>query len=185
MTIMPLVRHWWMMAIRGGLALLFGASILVWPHRELSTVVILFAAYALLDGAWALATAGAASTRLREVWPVCLEGMVSVALGLMALVWPLVSRELIYVIAGWGLVTGILEVIAAVALPRSIARHWLLGTGGVCSLFLAIVVVMLPHATIGPVATVLGTYALVFGGLVLLAALRFRHGHAGMLAGAK
>jgi uncharacterized membrane protein HdeD (DUF308 family) len=180
MTIMALFRHWWMMAIRGGLAMLFGASILAWPSRTLSTVVVLFGLYAVLDGVWAIATARAASRRVVETWPVGLEGVVSVVLGTLALAWPFISRDLIYVIAGWGVITGILEVAAALRLSSSTAGHWLLGTGGVCSLSLAVVVLILPHTDIGSVATALGAYALVFGVLVLLAAYRFRQGPVAM-----
>ncbi len=188
MTIMALVRHWWMIAVRGGLAMLFGASILLWPHRTLSTVVLLFGLYAVLDGIWAMAmamaTTGRASKQLIEAWPVGLEGVVSVVLGLLALVWPFVSRELIYVIAGWGIVTGILEIAAALRLPSKATRHWLLGTGGVCSLSLALLVLALPHADIGPVATALGVYALLFGVVMFLAASGFRQRRLAIHAGA-
>jgi uncharacterized membrane protein HdeD (DUF308 family) len=174
MTIMALTRNWWIVAIRGGLAMLFGASILLWPHRTLLTVVLLFGLYAVLDGVWAMATAGRASKQLVEMWPVGLEGIVSAVLGLLALVWPFISRELIYVIAGWGIVTGILEIVFALRVSSKTAGHWLLGTGGVCSLSLALLVLVLPHADIGPVATALGVYALLFGVVMFLAALGFR-----------
>jgi uncharacterized membrane protein HdeD (DUF308 family) len=178
MAMMALVRNWWMVAIRGGLAMLFGASILLWPNSTLSSVVLLFAVYAVLDGLWAMSSACKASTHLLEAWPVALEGGVSLALGLLALVWPFISRELIYFIAGWGIATGILEVLSARNLPSSTAGHWLLETGGACSLFLAVLVLILPHATIRPVVLALGTYALLFGAVMLLAAFRFRQAHA-------
>ena len=120
------------------------------------------------------ATAGRASKQLVEMWPVGLEGVVSVVLGLLAVVWPFVSRELIYVIAGWGIVTGILEIAFALRVSSRTAGHWLLGTAGVCSLSLALLVLVLPHADIRPVATALGVYALLFGVVMFLAALGFR-----------
>jgi uncharacterized membrane protein HdeD (DUF308 family) len=178
MAMMALVRNWWMVAIRGGLAMLFGASILLWPNSTLSSVVLLFGVYAILDGLWAMSSAWKASTHLLEGWPVALEGVVSLALGLLALVWPFISRELIYFIAGWGIATGILEILAARNLPSSAAGHWVLETGGACSLFLAVLVLILPHATIRPVVLTLGTYALLFGAVMLLAAFRFRQAHA-------
>ena len=80
-------------------------------------------------------------------------------------------------IAGWGIVTGILEIASAVRLSSKTAGHWLLGTGGVCSLSLALLVLVLPHADIGPVATALGVYALLFGVVMFLAASGFRQRH--------
>ena len=102
-----------------------------------------------------------------------LEGAVSVALGLLALLWPFVPRGVIYVLAGWGLITGVLELVAAVRLPREGAGHWLLGTAGLSSLFLAGLILLLPRADSDVVVRVIGTYAQVFGSVLLLAALGF------------
>ena len=103
-----------------------------------------------------------------------LEGVVSIFLGGLAVIWPFMPHRLIYVIGAWGLLTGVLEVMTAVRVPRQYAVHWLLGTGGATSLFLAIMVTALPHAGPDAVAWALGGYALVFGVVVTLAALGFR-----------
>ncbi len=173
-TMSVLVRNWWMMAIRGVLAILFGACILAWPAVTLPMIVVLFAAYAVLDGIAAIGAAVRASERLLDAWPVAGEGIVSVVLGVLALVWPFVSREFLQWIAAWGIVTGVLEILAAARLPRDTAGYWLLGTGGVSSLFLAVLIVMLPHAAAATVGTLIGAYAVVFGASVSLAAFRFR-----------
>ncbi|HXJ78604.1 MAG TPA: DUF308 domain-containing protein [Candidatus Methylomirabilis sp.] len=181
MTIALLARHWWVVAVRSGLALLFGLSILFLSRRQLSIIVLVFSIYALLDGIWAIATARMASRRLSEIWPICLEGLVSAALGVTALVWPFVPQGVVSLIAAYGLLTGVLEIIAALRLPPMTAGHWLLGTAGVCSLFLAVAIVLMSHADAGLVAIALGTYAVAFGALMLLAAVRFRLDHARLL----
>lgn len=167
------VLNWWMMAIRGVLAMAFGVSILVWPNVTLSIVVMLFGLYALLDGVWTIAAGTRASTRVFDAWPVLLEGVVSVALGLLALAWPWVPRRYVYVLAAWGLITGVLELVAALRLPREGAGHWLLGTAGVSSLFLAILILLLPYAVDDFVVRVIAVYAQVFGAVLLLAAIFF------------
>jgi uncharacterized membrane protein HdeD (DUF308 family) len=174
MTPAILARNWWMVAVRGGLAVLFGLTLLVWPEVTLWVVVLLFGAYAILDGLWAVASATWASTRSLVALPVLAEGLVSLTLGVVALSWPFVSREFIFVVAGWGVLTGLLELLAAAAIPREAAGHWLLGTAGVCSLFLAVLIVMLPEADAASTVVVIGGYALVFGVMVMLAAIRFR-----------
>jgi uncharacterized membrane protein HdeD (DUF308 family) len=173
MNLAPLVRNWWMMAIRGGLAIAFGLAVLLWPGVTLSDVVVLFGVYAVLDGAWTIGAGARASARLFDAWPVVLEGAVSVALGLLALLWPFVPRGVVYVLAGWGLITGVLELVAAVRLPREGAGHWLLGTAGLSSLFLAGLILLLPRADSDVVVRVIATYAQVFGSVLLLAALLF------------
>jgi uncharacterized membrane protein HdeD (DUF308 family) len=170
-----LVRNWRMVACRGGLAILFGLSVLLWPDLRLDVLVTLFAAYALLDGVYTLASVLArAGEHPLEWWPVAVEGAVGVGLGVLALVWPFVPYRMIWLIAFWGIVTGVLEVVLSSRLPRDLESHWLLAMGGVASLFLAVLVLILPHAVAGDVARILGAYALVFGVLITLVALRLR-----------
>lgn len=171
MNLASLVHNWWMMAIRGVLAIAFGVSITVWPHVTLSIVVLLFGVYAIVDGVWTIGAGTRASTRVFDAWPVLLEGVVSVGLGLLALAWPFVPRQFVYVLAAWGLITGVLELVAAIRLPREGAGYWLLGTAGVSSLFLAVLVLLLPHADDGFVVRVMAAYAEVFGAVLLFAAI--------------
>lgn len=176
----PLLKNWPILFCRGGLALVFGLAVLVRQRPGLGELVILFAAYAILDGVCALAWALYATSARLEWWPVALEGAVSAVLGLLALMWPFVPHRMIEVVAWWGIVTGILEILVAARLPRELASHWLLGMGGVASVFLGVLVWMLPHADATAVATAIGLYALVFGALVSLAAMRLRARAAGL-----
>jgi hypothetical protein len=73
-------------------------------------------------------------------WPVLFEGAVSLGVGWLALGWPLVPQDAVRAIAAWGLLTGVLELVAAARLPRQSAGPWLLLTGGVFSLFLAVLI---------------------------------------------
>ena len=178
MNLSSLMRNWWMIAIRGVLAIGFGLAVLLWPRVTLPTVTVLFGFYALLDGGWTIAAARRASEKLLEAWPVVLEGAVSIGLGLLALFFPFVSRQFIYALAFWGVITGVLELIAAISLPREGAGHWMLGTAGASSLFLALLIVLLGHADTDFVVRVIATYAQVFGTVLLFAALLFGRGDA-------
>ena len=64
MNLASLVHNWWMMAVRGVLAIAFGVSIVVWPHVTLSIVVLLFGVYAIVDGVWTIGAGTRASTRV-------------------------------------------------------------------------------------------------------------------------
>ncbi len=178
--IAALVRNWWMMAIRGGVAIAFGLSLLLWPNVTLGRAVVLFGIYALVDGVWAVAAALRASRWLLEGWPVGLEGLVSIVLGGLALSWPFVPSTFQHLIAAWGILTGVLEILAATSLPAEAAGHWLIGTGGVSSLFLAVIILILPHADTARAFQAIGVYALVFGVAVSWAALRFRESYGRM-----
>jgi uncharacterized membrane protein HdeD (DUF308 family) len=170
-TSRALVRNWWMMAIRGVLAIAFGAALLLWPDVTFSTVVLLFGIYAIVDGGWSVAAANRVSTRL--AWPVLLEGVVSVAIGVLALVWPFMPRTFIHLLVFWGVVTGVLELAAALRLPLRQASAWIVGTAGVSSLTLALLMFLLTHADDSAVVRVMATYAQGFGVALLLAAVLF------------
>ena len=166
-----MLHNWRLMAARGGLAALFGASILLWPAIALPTIVVLFAAYAVADGVLGIVAAGRGPLRLLDAWPVALEGLVSVAIGVLAFVAPLrVPRDVVSALALWGIATGILELAYAARLPRTASGYWLLMAAGVSSLFLAALLLTLPYADAAGVARVIGLYAIAFGVLVSLAA---------------
>ena len=163
-----------MMAGRGVLAVLFGSVIALWRIPVFDAVIVSFGTYAIADGILAIASALRAGSRWTAGWPIALEGIVSVVLGGLAFVWPFFPQPVIAVLVSWGVLTGIFEIVAAVRLPRERAAHWLVGTGGASSIFLALVVLALPRASSDRVAVSLAVYAIVFGIVILLAALRFR-----------
>jgi uncharacterized membrane protein HdeD (DUF308 family) len=102
------------------------------------------------------------------------EGLVSLIFGVLAFVWPYIPRNALHVIAGWGLLTGVLEVIGSARLPRVRASHWFLALGGLSSLLLAGLLLAVPHANERPVVAIIGIYALVFGALLGLTGFRVR-----------
>jgi uncharacterized membrane protein HdeD (DUF308 family) len=172
-----LIRNWWMMAVRGMLAAVFGLGILAWPRISLWTIVVIFGVYAMLDGIWALASVVRACRRRYEGWPVALEGLAGVAFGFLALAWPFLPRELVYLLGAWGVVTGVLEIIAAAWLPEVAPMHWLLGTAGAFSLFLGGVILMLPHTDASLIARLVGAYGVAFGIVITVVAVGFHQAY--------
>jgi|KBSMisStaDraftv2_1062788.scaffolds.fasta_scaffold367141_2 uncharacterized membrane protein HdeD (DUF308 family) len=174
LLLMTLGRNWWMVPLRGFLAVLFGALLVGNAPASLNLLVALFGLYAFVDGAWAIASALWVTRTWFTAWPILFEGTASVAVGAFALGWPLVPRELVFAIATWGLLTGAMELIAAARLAGPAAGRWLLATGGVCSLFLAGLILAIPHAETPRMVRILGFYAVVFGLSLWAAALSFR-----------
>jgi uncharacterized membrane protein HdeD (DUF308 family) len=167
-----------MVAVRGVLAVLFGLTLALWRDATLPVVVVAFGAYALLDGLWAIASVLAVAVprgeqRALEVWAVVLEGLLGVGVGVLALGWPLVSGEFVTVLALWAAATGALEIFTAALLPRATVAPWLLGTAGVLSVFLAVLVVLVPRADGAGTVGLIALYAIAFGVLLSAAALRF------------
>jgi len=103
-------RHWWALALRGILALLFGLVALFWPRLTLEVLVICFGAFAMISGIFALVVA-LGDRKMHAGWGVLLaEGLVGIGVGLLTLFWPIVTALiLLSFIAIWALVTGGLE----------------------------------------------------------------------------
>jgi uncharacterized membrane protein HdeD (DUF308 family) len=168
--------YWWVVALRGLAAVLFGIGAFVWPQITLTVLVLLFGAYAVVDGVFALIYAFGSGTPFRGLR--VLEGLAGIAIGVIALVWPgITTMALLYLIAGWALVTGILEIVAAIDLRKVIDDEWLLGLGGVASIVFGVILAFQPGAGALALVWMIGGYAIVFG--VLLIALGFRLRSAG------
>jgi len=168
-----LARHWWVIALRGLAALLFGVLAFVWPGMTLAVLVLLFGAYALVDGILAIVVAARGGTDHRLV--MGLEGVVGVLAGLATFVFPgLTALVLLYIIAFWAVLTGVLEVVAAVRLRRAITNEWGLIIGGVLSVLFGIVLIASPGVGALAVVFVIAAYAVLFGVTLLMLSWRLR-----------
>jgi uncharacterized membrane protein HdeD (DUF308 family) len=167
-------RHWWAFALRGVVAILFGILAFAWPLMTLTALVLLWGAFALVDGV--LALIAAFRTDHDHRWGLLLEGIVGVAAGIVTFVWPdLTALVLLYIIAVWALLTGVLELIAAVRLRKVITNEWWLVLSGILSVLFALVLLAMPATGAVAVVWVIAAYAIVFGVFMLALALRL-HG---------
>jgi uncharacterized membrane protein HdeD (DUF308 family) len=177
-----LARNWWALALRGLFAIVFGLIALLAPGLTLIALVIVFGAYAFVDGVFGIVAAvRAAEAHHRWVW-LLVEGLAGVAAGIITFVWPgITAIVLLYLIAFWALVTGVLELIAGVHLRGHLAGEWMLLLGGAVSIIFGILLIVRPLAGALAVLWLIGIYATVFGILLLFLAFRLR-GHAGAAA---
>jgi uncharacterized membrane protein HdeD (DUF308 family) len=177
-------RHWWVVALRGLAAILFGILAFVWPGVTLSVLVILFGAYAIVDGVLALYVAWRSGGR--DLWPRLLEGVVGILAGLIAFFLPgLTAVALLFVIAAWAILTGVTEIIAAIRLRQVIQNEWTLIFAGVISVLFGIVLFAQPGAGLLALVWLIGVYAVIFGIALLGLAWRLRSmlGHPAMSSG--
>jgi uncharacterized membrane protein HdeD (DUF308 family) len=167
-----LAESWWAVGLRGILGILFGLICLLTPGLAVEVFVILFAAYMLVDGVFAIA-AGVKAARNGERWGLLiLEGIVDLAAGLVAVLWPAITLvALVWLIAIWAVVTGALMLAGAFSLNLDHGRWWL-ALGGIASIIFGILLVIEP--LIGAVVLTLwiGAYALVFGIFLLILAFQ-------------
>ena len=112
-----LTRKWWLLALRGMIAALFGLAALVWPGATLTALVLLFGAYALVDGLLALVVSLLDPDEFDRGWALLLKGLAGIATGVVTFLWPSVTPQaLLYLIAAWAVLTSVFEVVAALDL---------------------------------------------------------------------
>jgi uncharacterized membrane protein HdeD (DUF308 family) len=172
---LALVRNWWSLVLRGVVAILVGLATFAWPGVTLAGLVILFGAYALVDGIFSIIGAVRAA-EIGERWGVLvLEGLVGIGAAIVTLMWPAITAiALVYVIAAWAIVTGVLEISAAIRLRQHIHGEWLLVLGGIASVIFGFLIMMAPLAGALVIALWFGAYALVFGVLLVALGVRLR-----------
>jgi uncharacterized membrane protein HdeD (DUF308 family) len=170
-----LIGNWWALAWRGAAAILFAIIAFLWPGITAAALVLLFGAYVLLDGIFAIVAAQRLARRHARSGPLLLEGVLDFAIGAICFLWPegaLVG--LIYLIAIWAVGSGIVLMVAGIEMIR-LNGEWLLVLSGLLSLVLGIVLFFQPVTGVFVFAWFLGVYALAFGISLIGAAFRLRH----------
>ena len=170
-----LVHSWWSLVIRGLLAILVGILTFAWPGITLAALVLLFGAYALIDGVVSIVGAWRAA-EARERWgSLLIEGIAGIIAAIVTIVWPAITAlALVYIIAAWAIVTGALEITAAVRLRKYISGEWLLALMGVCSVLFGALLVIFPLVGAITIALWFGVYCFVFGCLLVALGMRLR-----------
>ncbi len=173
---MEITRNWWMFALRGTLAVLFGIIALIDPRISLVFLVAVFGAYALLDGILAVYMGIRARPTADRWWSMVLLGAVGILVGIVAFANPgLTLFALLYTIAFWAIFTGVLEIAAAIDLRKTIRNEWILGLDGTLSVLLGVILLALPPVTRAyAVALWVGLYAIVYGVAQIALGFRFR-----------
>ncbi|HKZ05921.1 MAG TPA: HdeD family acid-resistance protein [Methylomirabilota bacterium] len=171
--LMTLARNWWAIVLRGVCAVLFGVAAFAWPGLTLAVLVIMYGAYALVDGVLAVIAAIAARQPGRFPWGVLLAGLAAIGVGALTFAMPgLTALALLYLIAAWAIFRGVFEVIAAVQLRREIDHEWLLAASGVLSILLGLFLIVSPGAGALALLWAIGGMAIVVG--VIMIGLGFR-----------
>lgn len=168
-----LTRNWGLVALRGIVAILFGVLTIFYPAITLATLILLFGAYAFVDGIF-MALAAIANRHGEPRWVALLiGGLLGVAAGLVTLFMPgITAVVLVSLVAAWAILTGIAEIVAAIRLRKEITGEWILVLAGVLAVAFGLLLFVRPGAGALAVVLWIGVYALIYG--VVLLALGFR-----------
>ncbi len=157
-------RNWWTYAVRGVIAIIFGIVAFARPGQALQALVLVFGAFALVDGIFAIFAGIAIRRYFERWWAVLLEGVTGIVIGLLTFFWPnMTALALLYFIGAWAVITGIFEIVTAIQLRRVITGEWMLILGGLLSIIFGVLMFVFPGAGAVSVIWMIGFYAIVFG----------------------
>jgi uncharacterized membrane protein HdeD (DUF308 family) len=164
-----------LLALRGVIGILFGIGAFVWSGATLAALILVFGAYVFVDGIFAVVAGIGMRRQMDRWWLIVLEGAAGIILGLLTFRSPdTTALVLVTFIAAWSIVTGIFEIATAVRLRKLIANEWLLILSGIVSIIFGALLIAQPGAGAISIVWLLGAYALIFGILTLMLALRVR-----------
>jgi uncharacterized membrane protein HdeD (DUF308 family) len=168
-------RNWWALVLRGAVGVAFGLFAMAMPQAAFASLVLTFGAYALVDGVFNIVAALRDARGERGWWTLLLSGIAGVLTGLVAFAAPaLTALVLLYVIAGWAILTGVLEITAAMRLRRQINGGWLMVLSGALSIAFGVLVMLAPVAGALAVVLLIGAYAFVSGLVLMALGIRLR-----------
>lgn len=168
-------RNWWLLALRGILAIIFGLIILFAPDTSLLVLVLFFGGFALADGIFSIIAGAYAPKEFKRWWWLIIGGILSILLGIVSFFYPLATAFGILIwLAAWAIVIGVTQIISAIRLRKEIEGEVWLILGGILSVLFGIFAFVYPWAGILAVTLTIGIYAIAFGIIMLIAAFRVR-----------
>src|SRR5215475_4498227 len=174
-----LAKAWWLVLLRGIAGIVFGVLAFMWPGLTLLTLVLLYGAYALVDGVIALVAAFTGAPKPVPTWWLVVVGLLGVAAGVVTFMWPGITALVLIIFIGvWAIAHGIFEIIGAIRLRREIDNEWWLILAGALSVIFGVIVLVAPGAGALGLIWAIGAYSIAFGILLVGLSLRLRkHRH--------
>lgn len=168
-----LERNWWAVGLRGLIAVLFGLVAIARPSTSLLVLITLLGVWWLVDGVFAIVSAVRAAEERLRWWPLLIEGITGIVLGIAVFALPgLTTFVILMFVAAWFVIVGAFRIVAAVSLRREIEGEWLMIASGVVSVALGLLLFAFPRQGALAFMVIIGLFALVGGAVLLVLAGR-------------
>ena len=168
-------QNWWMLALRGAVAILFGIGAFLWPALTALAFVLLLAAFAFAEGVFAFIGAFGWGLPGGQRLLMILVGLLGLAVGVFAIGRPGVSAVIIVLWVGWwAIITGVFQAVVAIEMRKQIENEWVLVFGSLLSVLFGILLLWRPLAGVLTLTWLFGFYAIIFGTAMLGLGFRLR-----------
>lgn len=170
--------NWWLLLLRGIAAIAFGVLAIFWPAITLISLTLLWGAYTLVDGVFAIwhAISGRASSpAMGPRWWMAISGVVSILAGLAAFFWPGMTAFILVIFIGiWAIVIGVLTIWGAIQARKEIEGEWVLGLFGALSILFGLLLLFQPGAGALSLIWTIAGYSIFAGVLLIMLSFRVR-----------
>jgi len=164
-----------LLIIRGIVGVVIGIVAFGWPGVTIAALVIIFGAYAVVDGVTNLVWGLTKTPPQGRSAATVLQGLVGIAAGIFTFFWPgITALSLVIFIGAWAVVTGVLEIAAAIRLRKVITGEWMLALSGLLSIVFGVLLFAYPGAGAVGIAWILGAYAAAAGVVLIALGIRLR-----------
>jgi uncharacterized membrane protein HdeD (DUF308 family) len=166
--------NWWLVLLRGLASIVFGVLAFMWPGLTLVVLVLMYGAFALVDGV--LAIAGAImGGRPGSRWWLALVGLAGVVAGLLTFFWPgITAFVLLIFIAAWAIMIGAFQIVGAIRLRKEIDNEWLLILSGGVSVLFGFLLLAQPAAGALALVWIIAGYSVAFGIILVMFSFRLK-----------
>jgi uncharacterized membrane protein HdeD (DUF308 family) len=170
-------RDWWVYAVRGVAAIVFGILALAWPGPTLAVLVLMFGAYAFVDGVALLVALARGDVLARShAWATGIMGVLGIVIAVATLLWPdITAMTLLYLVAFWAITVGGFQVFTAIEFRKEIDGEGWIVLGGVLSIVFGALLIAFPGSGLLSLVWLVGLWAIVYGASSLVVAYRL-HG---------
>jgi len=160
--------------LTGILAVIVGIIAIAWPSVTILALVILFAVYAFIAAGMQAARAFSS----RDAGPVfghLLLGLIDLAAGVVALVWPgPTAYVLVIIVAAWALVGGVVEIVGGFGAGETAGTRAMFILSGLVSVAFGVLLFARPNVGAVTLALLFGLYSLIYGFSQITAGVQVR-----------
>ena len=160
--------------LRGIFIIILGVVAFVWPAITVLALVFLFGAFAFVDGIFATVVSVSQRRTIPQWGLVLAGGIAGIVVGILLFVWPLISALVIlYLIAAWLVVTGIIRIITAIRARKETTMGWSLSLG-IISVCFGAAIFLIPLAMLLAMLWIIAAFAIIIGIFLLVDAFQVR-----------
>ena len=166
---------WGVLGLGGIFSIIIGLVAIIWPSVTFTVLVVLLGVYAFVSGLFTVLVGAVWPPGWGLRWLMVLEGVLGIVVGVLIFLRPeSAAIALIYLIAAWAIITGILQIVQALRLRRVIDGEWALIVGGLVSVIFGALLAIWPKESLIALVWIFGVFAVAFGVMQLVMANRVR-----------